>query len=185
VKCKKDDPPTERFEGEALTEENKSMFSELIPRSVFENEGSAYWFLNNLCIVKATTDSTGGSFSMVYQIAPPGHTTPYHLHHIEDEAFYVLDGEFTFICNGEKTIVGPGGYIFLPRGIPHGIRVSSSTPATMLILAMPGNGFVGMMQEMAMPATERVLPLPTKPDIEKLTRLCAKYQIEIPGPLPD
>lgn len=159
--------------------------AELQPRSLAEAEGSAFWFLNNLCIVKATTESTGGAYSMIYQIAPPGHATPYHLHHIEDEAFYVLDGEFTFICGGAKTVLGPGGYMFLPRGIPHGIRVTSAVPATMLILAMPGNGFVGMMQEMAQPAIERVLPAPTQPDIEKLIRLCAKYQIDILGPLPD
>ena len=161
------------------------MSTKLLPQSLAEIEGPAFWFLNNLCIVKATTESTGGAFSMVYQMAPPGSATPYHLHHVEDEAFYILDGEFTFICDGVKTIVGPGGYIFLPRGIPHGIRVSSSVPATMLIFAMPGSGFVGMMQEMARPATERVLPEPTQPDIEKLTRLCAKYQIDILGPLPD
>jgi quercetin dioxygenase-like cupin family protein len=155
------------------------------PYSFNESEGPAFWFLNNLCVVKATTESTGGAYSMVHQIAPPGHATPYHLHHSEDEAFYILDGEFTFVCSGAKTILGPGGYIFLPRGIPHGIRVSSDTPATMLILAMPGSGFVGMMQEMAEPATERVLPIPSMPDIEKLIRLCAKYQIEILGALPD
>lgn len=159
--------------------------TELRPHSLADIEGPAFWFLNNLCIVKETTESTGGAFSMVYQVAPPGHATPYHLHHIEDEAFYILDGEFIFTCDGVKTIVGPGGYIFLPRGIPHGIRVSSSVPATMLILAMPGNGFVGMIQEMAQPATERVLPEPTQPDMEKLYGLCAKYQIDILGPLPD
>jgi quercetin dioxygenase-like cupin family protein len=159
--------------------------AELSPRILAEAEGPAFWFLNNLSIVKATTESTGGSFSLIYDISPPGHSTPYHLHHVEDEAFYVLDGEFIFICDGVKTVVGPGGYVFLPRGIPHGIRVSSSVPATKLILAMPGSGFLGMMTEMAQPATERVLPEPTQPDMEKLLRLCAKYQIDILGPLPD
>jgi quercetin dioxygenase-like cupin family protein len=161
------------------------MLTELLPASLAEAEGPAFWFLNNLCVVKATTESTGGAFSIVHQISPPGHATPYHLHHVEDEAFYVLDGEYTFICNGVKTAVGPGGYIFLPRGIPHGIRVSSPVPATMLILAMPGSGFVGMMQEMAQPALKRVLPEPTQPDLEKLGHLCAKYQIDILGPLPE
>ncbi|HVT26597.1 MAG TPA: cupin domain-containing protein [Lacipirellulaceae bacterium] len=161
------------------------MSTELLPQNVAVTEGPAFWFLNNLCIVKATSESTGGSFSMVYQITPPGHATPYHLHHSEDEAFYVLDGEFTFVSNGTKIVIGPGGYIFLPRGIPHGIRASASVPSTMLVLAMPGTGFVGMMQEMAVPATERVLPVPTQPDVERLTKVCAKYQIDILGPLPD
>jgi hypothetical protein len=50
---------------------------------------------------------------------------------------------------------------------------------------MPGTGFVGMMTEMATPATERVLPVSTALDIEKLTKLCAKYKIDLLGPLPD
>src|ERR1700733_9799789 len=160
------------------------MLAEL-PQAVDASEGDAYWFLNNLEVVKATTASTGGAYSLLYQISPPGHATPYHLHHEEDEAFYVLDGEYTFICDGKKAILGPGGYIFLPRRIPHGIRCTGSTPSTMLILAMPGTGFVGMMIEMAEPAKDRVLPPVTKPDIEKLTMLCAKYRIDILGPLPE
>jgi quercetin dioxygenase-like cupin family protein len=115
---------------------------------------------------------------------PPGSATPYHLHHSEDEAFYMIEGESTFVCDGKKTVAGPGDYLFLPRGIPHGIRVSGSTPTRMLILAMPGNGFVGMATEMGEPARERVLPPPIAPDMAKLARLCAKYEIEILGPLP-
>jgi quercetin dioxygenase-like cupin family protein len=161
------------------------MVPELLPRSLSNNEGPAYWFLNNLEIVKATSESTGGAFALIHETTPPGHATPYHLHHIEDEAFYVLDGEFTFICDGQKTVLGPDGYIFLPRNIPHGVRCTGSAPSTMLILATPGSGFVGMMTEMAEPAKERVLPVAAAPDIEKLKRLCAKYEIDILGPLPD
>jgi quercetin dioxygenase-like cupin family protein len=161
------------------------MLPELLPQSLSNTEGPAYWFLNALEVVKATSESTGGAFAVVHHTARPGHATPYHLHHIEDEAFYVLDGEFTFICDGKKTVHGPGGYMFLPRGIPHGIRCTGSAPSTFLVLATPGTGFVGMMTEMAEPAQERVLPVPAAPDIEKLTRLCAKYKIDILGPLPE
>jgi quercetin dioxygenase-like cupin family protein len=161
------------------------MPAELLPRSVAESDGAAYWFLNGLNVVMATTESTGGAYSMVHHTGAPGHATPYHLHHEEDEAFYVLDGEFTFICDGDKTILGPGGYIFLPRGVPHGIRCTGSAPSTMLIFAMPGTGYMGMMLEMAEPAKERVLPPVTAPDIEKLTMLCAKYKIDVLGPLPE
>jgi mannose-6-phosphate isomerase-like protein (cupin superfamily) len=155
------------------------------PQALKAEEGSAFWFLNNLITVKATTESTGGSYSLCHQISPPRSATPYHLHHVEDEAFYILEGESTFICDGKKIVAGPGEYLFLPRGIPHGIRVTGATPTTMLILAMPGTGFVGMMQEMGEPARALVLPLPSPPDLEELTRLCAKYQIDILGPLPE
>src|SRR5580698_11119104 len=128
------------------------MPSELLHTTSLD-DAPAYWFLNNLHILLAKSESTGGAYSLIHLTASPGFETPYHLHHLEDEAFYVLDGEFTFICDGKKTVLGAGGYIFLPRKIPHGIRCTSKTPATMLILAMPGNGFVGMMIEMAQPAT--------------------------------
>jgi mannose-6-phosphate isomerase-like protein (cupin superfamily) len=160
------------------------VISKVDVRGLSKDEGPAYWFLNGLCTLKATTESTGGAFALVHEIMPAGHATPYHMHHIEDEAFWVLGGEFAFIHDGKKTVLGPGGYIFLPRMIPHGIRVEGSEPGEILILATPGTGFVGMMQEMAEPATERVLPVPKEPDMEKLIRLCAKYQIDILGPLP-
>ena len=160
------------------------MLANLRPHSLSKEEGDAYWFLNGLATIKATTESTGGSFALVHQISPPGHGTPYHLHHAEDEAFYVLDGESTFFCEGKKTVLSPGGYIFMPHGIPHGIRNDGPTPATILILAMPGTGFMGMMKEMGEPTTQRTLPTPKPPDMEKLTRLCAKYSIDILGPLP-
>jgi hypothetical protein len=41
-----------------------------------------------------------------------------------------------------------------------------------------------MIEEMSEPAMERVLPAPEAPDVDKLTRLCEKYGIEILGPLP-
>jgi len=89
-----------------LLDQEELLATELLPRSVDATEGPAFWFLNNLCIIKATSESTGGAFSLVHQVSPPGHATPYHVHHVEDEAFFVLDGEFTFICDGSKTIVG-------------------------------------------------------------------------------
>jgi mannose-6-phosphate isomerase-like protein (cupin superfamily) len=161
------------------------MVIRLQPQALNAEEGSAFWFLNNLITVKATTESTGGAYSLCHQVSPPGSATPYHLHHVEDEAFYILDGESTFICDGKKTIARSGDYLFLPRGIPHGIRVTGSKPTTMLIFAMPGTGFVGMMEEIGEPAKERVLPPPSRPDLERLTRSCEKHLIDILGPLPE
>jgi quercetin dioxygenase-like cupin family protein len=149
------------------------------------NGGDAYWFLNSLNIVKATTESTGGAFALVHNTAPPGHATPYHVHHAEDEAFWVLTGEFTFICDGKKHVLGPGEFIFLPRRIPHGIRCTASEPSTYALIATPGNGFVNMMIEMGEPAKELVLPPPSEPDMPRLMAACAKHQIEILGPLPE
>ena len=161
------------------------MTPQLLPSTDTINDAPAYWFLGGLNILLARSESTGGSFSLIHHTAHPGHATPYHVHHVEDEAFYVLRGEFSFICDGKKTILGPGGYIFLPRRIPHGFRCTGTNESSVLEWVMPGTGFVGLMLEMAAPARSRTLPPPTTPDIGKLKALCEKYSIGLLGALPD
>jgi quercetin dioxygenase-like cupin family protein len=162
------------------------MLSELMHTTTLD-DAPAYWFLNNLHILLANNESTGGAYSLVHLTASPGFETPYHLHHSEDESFYVLEGEFTFICDGKKTLLGAGGYIFLPRVIPHGLRSSSERDGRLLVHVLPGAevGFMGMMLEMALPARERVLREPTPPDFQRLMAVCEKNKIDILGPLPE
>ncbi|MGO9022173.1 MAG: cupin domain-containing protein [Syntrophobacteraceae bacterium] len=46
---------------------------------------------------------TKGAFSMLTQTTLPGDGTPLHTHHREDEALYILEGEYE-IQNGDKTV---------------------------------------------------------------------------------
>ena len=96
----------------------------------------------------------------------------------------VLEGELTFICEGRKSRVGSGGYIFGPRDIPHGIKVEGTEPARVLVWNAP-SGFEQFVIEVSGPATERILPPLATPDLPRLMTLAAKYKIEILGPLPD
>jgi quercetin dioxygenase-like cupin family protein len=120
------------YDKRLLITEIPCMLSERL-RTTTPDDAPAYWFLNNLHILLAKSESTGGAYSLIHLTASPGFETPYHLHHSEDEAFYVLDGKFTFICDGKKTVLGAGGYIFLPRGVPHGMRCSSEKTSRVLI----------------------------------------------------
>ena len=58
---------------------------------VAEDEAEAFWFLGNLATVIASGEQTGGALSLVEFLAPAGFATPRHVHHSEDEAFYVLE----------------------------------------------------------------------------------------------
>ena len=158
-----------------------------LPRATTLKDAPAYWFLGSLHVLLAKSESNGGAFSLIHLTASPDFATPYHRHHTEDEAFYVLDGEITAICDGEKTVLGAGGYIFLPRGSSHGFRSSSEQKSQVLIHTMPGSGpgFVEMMLEMATPAKERVQSEAGPPDFERLKILCEKNKIDILGPLPE
>ncbi len=98
------------------------------------------------------------------------------------EAFYLLEGEATFISDDRRIKATAGSYLFLPRDIPHGFKVDA--PARLLILTTPA-GFEQFVIEMSEPATDLTSPPATPPDMEKRMRLAAKYQIEILGPLPE
>ena len=159
------------------------MISQLQLDALHAEEGPAFWFINSLVTVKATTESSGGAYSLVHQLAPVGFATPYHRHQA-DEAFYILEGEVTFFRDGERIDLHSGGYIFIPGGTAHGFRVAGATPAAMLILYMPGDDFIHFIQEMGEPATSRTLPQPAAPDMKKLSQLSAQYGSELLGPLP-
>jgi mannose-6-phosphate isomerase-like protein (cupin superfamily) len=42
-----------------------------------------------------------------------------HVHHSDDEAWHVLDGELTFRYGDRTETVGPGMTVFVPAGVAH------------------------------------------------------------------
>lgn len=151
-----------------------------------DDEGDALWSVGALIVVKADAETTGGAMSVVDHLAAPGYETPYHVHHGEDEAFYVLDGEIEcYYGDGGANVVraGPKDTVFLPRDVPHGFRVVSDVPCRMLIHLTPG-GFEEFFARAGEPAGEMETPPPAEPDVEALVALGSEYQLEILGPIP-
>jgi mannose-6-phosphate isomerase-like protein (cupin superfamily) len=64
-------------------------------------------------VVKASSDTTGGAFTVLEENDPVD--TPLHVHENEDELFYVLEGEHVFQVGESEFKVGPGGLVFAPR----------------------------------------------------------------------
>lgn len=147
-------------------------------------EDPAVVFLGLPTVIRSTGETTNGAFGLIEHLTiPPGWASPYHVHHLEDEAFYILEGEVAFVCDGKWLKAGPGAYVFGPREIPHGFKIAGAAPARMLILCAP-SGFEHFILEMSEPATDPTLP-PSAPDLGKLMAVAAKYKIDILGPLPE
>jgi quercetin dioxygenase-like cupin family protein len=137
-------------------------------------------FLGAPTIMQATGETTNGGFGLIESYdMPVGFGTPYHMHHREDEAFYVLEGEFAVVLDGKWKIVGAGEYVFGPREIPHGFQVVSG-PAHLLLLCSPA-GFEHFVLDQATEITDPVAP----PDMARLMTLATQYGIDILGPLPE
>jgi mannose-6-phosphate isomerase-like protein (cupin superfamily) len=140
-------------------------------------EGEAVWFLATHMTIKSTTASTGGTIGVVDALVAPGFAPPLHLHHREDEPMWILEGEVTFSVNGRSWTLGPGGFIFLPRHVPHTFRVEGNRPARILTLHLPA-GFEQYYIELGTPARNAGLPPPAKPDVPRLVAVAAKYGLE-------
>lgn len=111
-----------------------------------------------------------------------------HVHHNEDEAFYVLEGEMPFYVGEETIKAGPGSFLFGRRDVPHAYTVDSG-PARLLILLTPA-GFEDLIRETSEPAKSLTLapPLEEPPDeakMEELMAIAARYGNEIVGPPPN
>src|SRR5215467_8742612 len=145
------------------------------------DQGEAIWFLRNRMTIKATGASTGGAFGLVESLIAPGFSPPLHVHHREEESFWVLEGELTMRCGDRSFRAGPGAFVFLPRDVPHTFVVEGDAPARMLTLLTPGGG-EGVFIDAGRPAEGDGLPPAAPPDIEKLKRVSERYGAEIVGP---
>lgn len=129
--------------------------------------------------IKASRDLTGGQFSLIEQIIPAGFESPWHVHHSEDEAFYVIEGQMSVITEGGSTLLRAGGFAFGPRGLPHGFRIEGDGPARILLMTT-GSDFAEFIAETSFPSDTP----PAAPDMALLVAAAARHNIAILGPLP-
>jgi mannose-6-phosphate isomerase-like protein (cupin superfamily) len=144
-------------------------------------DGQPIWFLRNRMTVKATAETTGGAYGLLESLIVPGFSPPLHVHHREDEAFYVLEGELTMRCGDRTFRASAGAFVFLPRGVPHTFVVEGNEPARMLTLLTPGGG-EKLFVDGGRPPEHDGLPPATPPDIAALKRVTEQYGGEIVGP---
>lgn len=144
-------------------------------------EGQAVWFLRNRTVIKATAKSTGGAYGLMETLLAPGFSPPLHVHHREDEAFWILEGEVTMRCGDRTFRATRGAFVFLPRDVPHTFVVEGDGPARMLTLLSPGGG-EGFFVDGGRPAEDEGLPPASPPDIAALKRVGELYGAEIIGP---
>src|SRR5918994_6956993 len=134
-------------------------------------EGEAWWWFGVLATVKATAEQTGGRYALVEILAPEGYPGVLHVHHFEDEGFYILEGELTFYVGDQTMKARPGSFLFGPKDVPHAFTVDSG-PARLLFVLSPA-GMEDLIREMGEPAREPPHPAPQEeePDEAEMGRL--------------
>jgi mannose-6-phosphate isomerase-like protein (cupin superfamily) len=143
---------------------------------VSDNRGmELVWFISGLSELLVASDS----LSIVRMHLPAGDQPPLHVHHDEDECFYVLSGSLTLWVGSEAPVtVGPGEFARAPRGIAHTYRVGS-TPGTLLVTT--DGRFGAFTRAAGRPAPRYELPV-GPPDVSGLAEIASSYGISLLGP---
>ncbi len=143
-------------------------------------QSQALWMLNSLMVERVTADQTNGAYSMLEQWVTAEGNTPVHQHTHEDEAFLMVDGEIDVTVGETTTRLGPGGFAFAPRGVPHSYAVVEGT-AHLYVIASPG-GLEGFFRDLGEPAAALELPVPSEPDVPTVISTAARHGISILPP---
>ncbi len=130
--------------------------------------------------VRFVHQQAGAAYSLVEWHAPPDVAgPPLHIHHVTDEAFYVVDGTFGFQA-GDDTVIGEAGaFVFIPRGLAHTFWCQGPALARLVILMSPP-GFEQYFAELG-PALAAAGDAPGAA-LEVRRALSARYDIEVVGP---
>jgi quercetin dioxygenase-like cupin family protein len=142
------------------------------------------WYMGILLTNLVEKKDTDGAFSLLEATLAPGHEPPPHVHTLEDEVFYVLEGEFDVYVGEEALKVKTGECIILPKFKPHAF-VIRTPQLRVLILYTPG-GVEEAFRRMSSPAQN--LEPPTEAvtysmsDLEQTARRFGEYGVQILAP---
>jgi quercetin dioxygenase-like cupin family protein len=143
----------------------------------------ARWWLGGHVAVKTRAADTDGRFSQLEFTDPCGMAPPVHTHHWEDETFYVLEGEVTVFIGDARIDAAAGGFVFMPRDVPHSYLVRSERARALVTFAPAG--IEQFFIEMGLPVSDPDHPpAPVVPDHDVFARELGRHGVEIIGAPP-
>lgn len=145
-------------------------------------DGKAFWMLNGLYEVKASSDETNGAMTVMEMTIPEGMGPPPHTHP-GTESVYVIEGTLRYHIAGETVEGGPGSFFHIPEGTLE--RFEPTSTVRMLITYTPG-GIDKFFAEAGEPAQRRELPpqSDTPPDVDRLIEIGKRHGIQM-QPMPE
>lgn len=129
---------------------------------------------SNIIDVKVSGSDTNGDLAIFEQTSlSQGRGTPLHVHHFQDEIFYVLEGEYYFQAGERKFTLTKGDSIFLPRKVPHAWTQVSAT-GKMTVTMQPAGKLENFFVTVA--------ALDHEPTPMEMAKIFADNEMEVVGP---
>jgi quercetin dioxygenase-like cupin family protein len=147
-------------------------------------EGQKLWVVGDTYTLKATRENTGGALALIEASVPPGGGPPPHVHRVEDEAYYLLEGDLEVLDEERTFVARAGSFVFIPRGTLHRFRNVGYAHARVLFLFTPA-GFDQFFVAVGQPARAgEVAPLLGEAEIARTQELAPRYGMEVRFPEP-
>lgn len=99
--------------------------------------------------VKVATADTGGALFALEQTNRAKGGPARHIHHEQDEWFYVLDGEFVVEVGTDRATLKPGDSLLAPRKIPHVWAFVGAGTGRLLVAFTPAGKMEAFFQEIS------------------------------------
>jgi mannose-6-phosphate isomerase-like protein (cupin superfamily) len=97
-----------------------------------------YTARGSVMLFKALAEQDDGDLSLMERTLPPGgRRPPPHRHTNCSEAYFVLDGLVSVIIEGQELMVGPEGFVLVPRGTAHTFGNGGDQEARLLVIHAP------------------------------------------------
>jgi quercetin dioxygenase-like cupin family protein len=141
------------------------------PTVMQAGEGRVVKAFGNEILFKLTRAETGGPLVLGLAMVPPGGGPPPH-REPGDEIFIIVEGRYEYVLDGERTEVGPGGVVFVPRGCAHSFKNIGDTPGRHWTINLSGD-FDQLFERSA-----AVFAAPGPPDRARLLEIAREYGAE-------
>ena len=118
--------------------------------------------------------NTGGNFAFLEVTIGPQDGPPQHVHAHEDEMWFILEGHFRFLADGQLFDAPKGSFVFVPHGTAHCFQNLGTEPSTILVMFTPAGMERFFEQHAQVPAG------PVDPDVYR--EIAANNWMEVVGP---
>ena len=147
--------------------ENQAIQQALLTKPTLEN--SIHYIAHTFSFL-VTGKETNGAFSLMHCHFRKDFMAPPHYHKLEDESFYVLEGEINFHVGDKSFVAGPGEFVFLPKNVPHHFNLVTDTAKALMQISPAG--FEVFFREFGRPA--ETLDLPPVPTVNPRSEMFQK-----------
>ena len=150
------------------TKTHNDLFLNPSPNRIFNVGGHISTF-------KITGKDTDGSYSLMASIIEPDAGVTPHIHSLESEGFYIVQGQMEFLLGDRIVIANAGDFVHSPKGEFHTWKNTGSIPAKVLFFFTPA-GIENLFDEIGVPVEGPGSMESITPEyLEKFHEACQRY----------